>query len=72
MIAVLILAVIFGGIALITYVDNTTKAQKRQALGAAPAVAPLPVGAAENEAAPKHSFCPCPTRPAPRRGNCCA
>ncbi|MDO4246870.1 MAG: hypothetical protein Q4C89_12675 [Deinococcus sp.] len=53
MIAVLILAVIFGGIALITYVDNTTKAQKRQALAAAPAVAPLPVAAAENEAAPE-------------------
>ncbi len=29
MIAVMILMVIFGGIALITYVDNTTKAQRR-------------------------------------------
>ncbi|MFC4639349.1 hypothetical protein [Deinococcus hohokamensis] len=32
MIAVLILIVIFGGIALITYVDNTTKAGRRAAL----------------------------------------
>ena len=60
MIAVLILIVIFGGIALITYVDNTTKAQRRawrledaaakagQALpsAAAKAVAALPHAAA--------------------------
>ncbi|MFC4425364.1 hypothetical protein [Deinococcus navajonensis] len=40
MIAVLILIVIFSGIALITYVDNTTKAGRRAALrGGAPAEA---------------------------------
>ena len=42
MIAVLILMVIFGGIALITYVDNSTKAQRRALPSADTAVAALP------------------------------
>lgn len=52
MTAVLILMVIFGGIALITYVDNTTKAQRR-ALPKAdvppPAALPAPTGSGSAE-----------------------
>lgn len=42
MTAVLILMVIFGGIALITYVDNVTKAQKRAGQLPTPPASPLP------------------------------
>ncbi|WP_309573259.1 hypothetical protein [Deinococcus sp.] len=49
MIAVLILMVIFGGIALITYVDNTSKAQRRALPTGDPALPALPTPA---EAAP--------------------
>lgn len=67
MIAVLILIVIFGGIALITYVDNTTKAQRRAWRledAAAKAGQALPSAAAKAVAALPHAaVAPAPEGP---------
>ena len=53
MTAVLILMVIFGGIALITYVDNVTKAQKRAGQLPPPSAPALPGTGPATDAAPQ-------------------
>ncbi|THF70043.1 hypothetical protein E7T06_09045 [Deinococcus sp. Arct2-2] len=68
MIAVLILIVIFGGIALITYVDNTTKAQRRAwrlEEAAAKAGGALPAAAAKALAALPNAQASAPAPDAP-------